>query len=180
MAGKAASYRCVIGLIRTQPPAAGPREIEELLGPLMNIKFIAVVVGTVCGMRSNSCVRQFNFLNAKTTQLEATILRTWLSCGRSIDPLPHSRWRTPGHRRVGTNPHFEQQFSNCLSRQPHAFLFFGVRWSNNGGPAGRFRGPRFRKIPFFICETGPLSLDVAVFDPRPQLISENMSFGLLV
>ncbi len=138
----------------------------------MYFKFIAVVVGAICASAQTTCP-PIHFLNAKTIELDATSSSHLVAVRQSDGSYTAFEMANASPYTVLRSiPHFEQRFSSCLPRvSAHSSS------SAAGGPVAVAQPAAFAVLDsgnyLFVSGNRTLSLDVAVFDPRLQLISEN-------
>ena len=140
----------------------------------MNIKIIFPMLAAVCAGAQTTCP-PIDFLNAKTINLNPTS-SSHLVLLRQSDGS-YTAFEVANARPYGvlrSIPHFEQQFSNCLNRATPAAP------GTVSSPAPNAPGVAAQAVAFAVLDsgnylfvTGGNSLDVVIFGPHLQFISEN-------
>jgi hypothetical protein len=143
----------------------------------VKIKIIVLSLAAVCASAQTTCP-PINFLNATTIDLDATD-SSHLTLLRQSDGsyTAFEIANTSPYAILKTIPHFEQQFSSCLSRPASGS-------AGKAAPAALPQGGAAQSAAFAVLDSGnylfvspsdqgPSSLDVAVFDQHLQLVSQN-------
>jgi uncharacterized protein (TIGR03437 family) len=140
----------------------------------MNIKIVFLLRAAVCASAQPACP-PINFLNAKTINLDATG-SSHLTLLRQADGsyTAFETANTSPYAILRTIPHFEQQFSNCLSRPASGSAVRASPLSPAQGVAGQpavFAGLDSGNYLFVSAGSG--SLGATVFDQHLNLVSQN-------
>jgi uncharacterized protein (TIGR03437 family) len=140
----------------------------------INIKIILPLLAAVCAGAQTTCP-PINFLNAKTINLNPTASSHLMLLRQSDGSYTAFEMANASPYAVLRSiPHFEQQFSNCLPRAT------SLASGKASSPAPNAPGVAAQAVAYAVLDSGNYlfvsggnSLDVVIFDPHLQFISEN-------